>query len=167
MKIRPSMKTEVAKIILYSLFFVILYIMYVNNIANLQNSFISTDNIIKNSIYENMNTINLIGIVLFIYFIIIIMISLLNKIMNLYTIEEEGFLKMKRGIILKEEDNISIKEIRRIITDRPNIYQFLTGVRTIKIEADGVEGWDSVLSNVSSYNEIERKILEIKNARRN
>lgn len=167
MKIRPSMKTEVAKIILYSLFFVILYIMYVNNIVNLQNSFISTDNIIKNSIYENMNTINLIGIVLFIYFIIIIMISLLNKIMNLYTIEEEGFLKMKRGIILKEEDNISIKEIRRIITDRPNIYQFLTGVRTIKIEADGVEGWDAVLSNVSSYNEIERKILEIKNARRN
>lgn len=69
------------------------------------------------------------------------------------TIEEE------KGIIFKSLDSIPLRNIKLVNVETPNILQLITGVRTLRIEADGMEGMDMFLKNISEYEHIKELLL--------
>lgn len=165
-KISPSYKPEIVKMISVFITIIIVFLLDYLNIANYN---LNLSKILslpqENNIYDFVKEFNIyyiVNLILFFYVCISIFKKSFFRFYFKYMIDEEnGFLIVKSGII-KSENSISIKEIRTINIPTPNIWQLFIGVRDIKIESDGVEGWDAILIDVANAKNIEEKLFQIK-----
>lgn len=163
---KPSYSTETAKIFFTIVFSTINYFLVKMNLLDFKVNIIEVFEISKECKYykelQSVDLLILLNLVLIFYVIVAFHKKMFLRFYYNYELNKDsGFLLVRSGIF-KAENFISIREIRSINTSTPNLWQVLSGARTIKIEADGVNGWDAILLDIKNPKVIESKIMEIK-----
>lgn len=165
-KMKPSYAPETSIFFLNILLILISFFLIDQKIINYEINLLKYININEtNTSLPILNNLN----ILFIFHFLFIIYSIFSFIKKLflrfyfqYIIDDiNNFLLIRAGII-KTENYISIKEIRTINVNKPSFWQLLSGVRTINIEADGVDGWDATLIDLVNYKKIKQQLFKIK-----
>lgn len=157
---KPSLKPEYLKLA-FSLIVALFITILANNGTFNPDLFKFSLNSINIDFFKSYNyNINILSLVYFlttIYIFIKIISMLYIKLYYTYKIDRNKVMVIE-GIILKNERTFPIKNIKNVDVLTPTLFQLLINVRTLRLEVDGMEGYDDYFLNVVDYEEIKNKI---------
>ena len=157
---KPSLKPEYLKLAFSIIVALAITILASNGVFNpdLFNINLNSLNIdfLKNINY-NFNILSLVYVLTCIYIFIKIFNMVYIKLYYTYIIDKNKVIVVE-GILFKNERTFPIKNIKNVDILAPSLFQLIINVRTLRLEVDGMEGYDDYFLNIVDYNEIKNKI---------
>lgn len=159
---KPSLKPEYLKLAFAIIIALFITILAKNGTFNPEIFKFSLNSInidfFKNYNY-NFNILSLVYLITIIYIFIKIINMLYIKLYYTYKIDKNKVMVVE-GILLKNERTFPIKNIKNVDVLTPSLFQLIINVRTLRLEVDGMEGYDDYFLNIIDYEEIKNKIYD-------
>lgn len=157
---KPSLKPEYLKLCFSIILALFITILAKNGVFN-PDIFKFNLSSINIEIFKNseiiINILSIIYILTFFYICLKLLGMLYIKFYYTYKIESNKIVLIE-GLLLKNEKTFPIRNIKNVDVLQPSIFQLIINVRNLRLEVDGIDGYDDIFLNIADYDYIKESI---------
>lgn len=157
---KPSLKTEYLKIGFSIILALLITILAKNGVFNPDFFKINLKDLGVEMFRNSQTILNILSVIYIIcglYIILKIFNMIYIKLYYSYKIERNKIVIVE-GILFKNVKTFPIRNIKNVDILQPTIFQLIINVRNLRLEVDGISGYDDLFLNITNYNDIKESI---------
>lgn len=157
MEFKPSIKPDVFKIMIAVVLILIAFITASKGFYDPESFTIDLTQFLGNQNLSVFNIFDIVFFILSIYCLFKIFHIIYIKLNYKYSINNVQ-ISIDEGILFKTERTSPIRNIKNVDILTPSILQLILNIRTLRLEIDGIDGYDEYFVNVKDYEKVKDRI---------